>query len=229
MTFSTDWEVLKSDAGLVVGLQSANPLVGSYSLEIHNDAIKSTVATSAATVRRVTSPAAFTSGRIRTLIRALDAAPAGTAEGLFGILCMMNGTDVISAGGKCYAAGYHNTGTPQWRLVRFDNGIGDTSTATNLETGDTTNTPAEDETHAIELEWNLDEDEFSGVNLIMRVGAEEDFSDLTEIYNHVDSTASHLAISSGEGLIFIDYEGGGDLKRVYYDKSRGFQLIATPT
>ena len=223
-----DWFIVKSDGAMDVNLEIGSPIDGTGSLRISQDAIAATEPVANAHLRLMAGPpqSQFLKGKVRTLIQPKQFTDGATSVTFMGILGMMSQADVFAAGGKGYFAGRWGAATPDWRIMRVDNGVTGMSDFTNLASGTTTNVPGVDDIRAIEFEWVYDALEFNGVRLTLSVSPDEDFGNLVQVYQIVDTGASALDSTVGEGLFFSALHSvAGPVVETFYDKTTIFELV----
>jgi hypothetical protein len=223
-----DWFIVKSDAAMDVNLEIGSPIDGTGSLRISQDAIAATEPVASAHLRLMAGPpqSQFLKGKVRTLIQPKQFTDGATSVSFMGILGMMSQADVFAAGGQGYFAGRWGGATPSWWIARVDNGVTGTGSFTVLASGTTTNLPGVDDIRAIEFEWVYDPLEFNGTRLTFSAAPDDDFGNLVQIYQVVDTGASALDSSVGEGLFFSALHSvAGPVVETFYDKTTIFELV----
>lgn len=223
-----DWFIVKSNAGIDANLEISSPIDGTGSLHITQSSIAASVAVANSHLRLMAGPpqSQFTKGKVRTLIQPKQFTDGATSVSFVGILGMMSQADVFASGGKAYFAGRWGAASPDWRITRVDNGVSGVSSHTSLASSITTNIPGVDDVRAIEFEWVYDELEFNGVRLTFSVSPDDDFGNLTQVYQVVDTSANHLTSTVGEGLFFSAlHSATGPVVETLYDKTTIFELV----
>lgn len=183
----SQWTVSHSSGSATHSLSASSPLEGTSSLVI------SSSGAATRTIAGLTSGAAVTTGKIRTLFNISDA----TSNG-FGVFGMMQSS--IAHGSSAYWAALNFTSTT---LVRLKKGvaddlaasIGDLATATHGFSGGYQAAT----TYALQLQWQRDSD--SGfVLLTVSIGVATDFSDLAVKITHTDNSSPYSSgLSAGVG------------------------------
>jgi hypothetical protein len=223
-----DWFIVKDDPGIDVNLEIGSPIDGTGSLNITQTSIAATVPVANAHLRLMAgSPQSqFLKGKVRTLIQPKQFTDGATSVSFNGILGMMSQADVFAAGGKAYFAGRWGGATPTWWVTRVDSGVTGTSSHTMLASGSATNLPGVDDIRAIEFEWVYDALEFNGVRLTFSASPDDDFGNLVQIYQFVDSSANHLTTTVGEGLFGSALHSvAGPVVQTFYDNTTIFELV----
>lgn len=223
-----DWFIAKSDAGMDVHLEIGVPIDGTGSLRIAQDAIAATVGVANAHLRLMAGPPAsqYLKGKVRTLMQPKQFTDSATSVSFFGVHGMQNQANIFDVGGKAYFAGRWGGTSPSWWIARVDNGITGAGDFVPLMTGNTTNLPGIDDVRAIEFEWVYDPLEFNGVRLTFSVAPDDNFSNLAQVYQVVDSSANALDSTVGEGVFFSAlHSAAGPVVEVLYDKTTIFELV----
>ena len=223
-----NWLITKSNPGIDVQVDTAIPLHGTGSLRISQDNIAATTAVANAHLRPLAGPpqSQFVKGKVRTLIQPKMFTDNATSISFMGILGMMSQANVFATGGKGYFAGRWGGVSPSWWIARVDHGVTSAADFFSLRTGNTTHLPSFNDVRAIEFEWIYDSLEFGGVRLTFSVSANADFSNLTQIYQVIDNSASSLTTSSGEGVFFSAlHTTAGPIVDVLYDRTTIFELV----
>jgi len=221
----SDWEITKTDSGLLAVLDIISPLKDVGSLRIDNSDIMASVDRCMASARLTSAhQRGVTKGRARTLVHFKTASYSSNGECGIGLYCMQNQADIMASGGAAYMFTLSSySPNHRWRLGKCTNGITGYFDVTSLAAEIMTFTPVTGTTYAMELEWVYDAVELGGTLLVARAGEADDFSDLQEIYKLTD-TSSPLTTSIGEGLCYIDYETLNFQRDAYFDDSTIFAL-----
>jgi len=223
-----DWFIVKSDASMDVHLEIGSPIDGTGSLRISQEDIAATVGVSNAHLRLMAGPpqSQFLKGKVRTLIQPKQFTDAATSVTFQGIVGMMSQADVFAAGGQGYFAGRWGGASPSWWIARVDNGVSGSGSFTMLASGNTTSLPGVDDVRAIEFEWVYDPLEFNGTRLTFSVAPDDDFGNLVQIYQIVDTDPTSLDSTVGEGLFFSALHSvAGPVVETFYDKTTIFELV----
>ena len=223
-----DWFIVKTDPGVDVHLEIGSPIDGTGSLRIAQDAIAAVTPVASAHLRLMAGPpqSQFLKGKVRTLIQPKQVTDGATSVTFQGIQGMMSQADVFTAGGKAYFAGRWGGVSPSWWIARADNGVTGAGSFTMLASGTTTNLPGIDDIRAMEFEWVYDPLEFNGVRLTLSAAPDDDFGNLVQIYQIVDTSASHLDSTVGEGLFLSAlHTATGPVVETFYDKTTIFELV----
>lgn len=186
-----DWNIYKSNSGLLVAIDILAPILNTGSLKVGPE---SSIADAAfcAVPKNPPYPHGYTRGKLRSLIEV-----ASTGAEQHGLTCMQSQENVTGAAGAFYALELDTLSLlNKINLVKYSAGLqgSKTTLATGANNGFTLNTPK-----AVEIEWNMDLAELGGVQLIVRSGDATDFSDLVQLHNVIDTT-SPLSTTVGEGL-----------------------------
>jgi hypothetical protein len=205
-----DWTFYKSDVDLLSVIDGSTTIVGAGSLRLSNVNDKAP----ASNVHGFyTTNNSFTRGRIRTLIQL----PSGTTRMQAGIYCMASQADLTATGSAYFACLQNdsNGGARTLQLFKFTAGFDG-----SLSTLDSVSHPAFTETAvvALELEWVADAAVLGGTRLIVRQGAEEDFSDLADVLDYTD-VSSALVTSVGEGLALVKWDNFSNLAEARFDQT----------
>lgn len=183
------------------GLQTTGALIGTSSLEIvMGGATRIQGQPDSGNTR------GFTKGKVRSLFRCTAFTGDQTSINV-GLFCLTSVEDVISTGtGDAYAVGiYPEDSVTNVTLRKITQNFGEF-----LSTGVLLDSAAKDfdtgTTIAMELQWNVDVPDLGGTQLIVRTGSQTDYSDLTEVINHIDTSSPYLT-GFAEG-VFCDCDSG---------------------
>jgi len=218
-----DGGILSSNPRSLVYTDILTPIVGSGSLTITQDLsadFQSIVLVPA------TAPTGFLTGRLRTLLR-LDemGSPSSTLDvSHVGLLCMQNVENMAHFGefggtGQCYGASVsieNGFSTQEVHLYKFSAGI-DGSTGELLAPIDSVTLPFlvdQGDVLCLELVWRCDGEtitDLGGAYFVVRVGQQADFSDLTDVIIHIDS--SPYTETDAEG-VWAGFKSGSGLEAI---------------
>lgn len=184
-----DWETYVGNA--TVNLDTLNTIIGSSSLRIIGTSGASGGIVNILPSRASLRPHALTRGKLRTLIKPVVLGTQSQA----GISCLQSLRDIRNFGFFYIAQTDHLSNS----ILLGKGSSGLDSATTTL--GSSSYTMVAGTTFALELQWEVLIDEINGVDLVVRLGALTDFSDLTDIIHYID-VSSPNTISRGEGIMY---------------------------
>ena len=225
-----DWIISKSNAGITANLEIGAPIDGTGSLYLSQSGIAGSVGVATVHLKVLAGPpqSEFLKGRIQTLIKPTQFTDGATSVSFFGIFAMMSQSTLYTAGAQAYFAGRWGGTSPSWRISKILNGITTgTTDFTHLAQGTIANMPAVNDVRAMQFEWICDPLEFNGVRLTLSASPDDDFDNLTTIYQVVDTSPTFLTTTVGEGLFMSAlHSTPGPVVTVLYDRTANFELVA---
>ncbi len=210
-TTYADGGALFSNPLSIVYTDILTPIVGTGSLTITQEP---DIAFQSVNLVPATIPMGFLAGRIQTLIRVDDVLSNETPFSVShaGLLCMQSVENMAQFGefggtGQSYGASIalgNGFSLQEVRLYKFSAGIdGSNGQLPSLDLIDSVELPFSLEQGDIvcfELLWRCDVEtiaDIGGAYLIVRIGQEDDFSDLTDVILHIDSDPYTTTVAEG--------------------------------
>jgi hypothetical protein len=193
-----DWEFFSDFTPNIEALDTSNFIDGASSLRVFDPAGPGPEGWHAQVVTGgLPYTRGLTYGKVRTLLKFLQAT-GGQVDGIrAGIFCMSSTSDISSTGSAYFMSIYPDTvdNVHMWKLTSgLDQHptLGATQQLFEASKSLTIGT-----TVAVELEWRADSVQIGGTRLIGRVGNSITYGDLTEVFDIVDGSAFFSTTAEG--------------------------------